>query len=404
MSQRANLDALGGSLAAALSVCIFYPLEVARVHLQTSRASNAEDEAFSKRAYDLMARAIRGFIERGVALRVIHTVLTSFVYYRIYSLLSRRGGRKRTVLSNLISSNFAAMLTVILAMPLETSVLNAQVSSQRESDEENRKEGEGRASSATGFESVKEALGHWYQGLTPALLLCLNPMIHYSIYDWLKLEVLNKKNDARIGGGGLQGQSGTRHQRSRPAGVWVENSNPIINRNKLTYDDLDSHQLGTGEAFIVGVVAKAAATLITFPLLRAKVLMMTSTDVRDTLADKEGDKKMASKGMSHVSTFGQSLNEEEETEDEADDGAAGSDRPTRTKTRKRSKSISELIRRSDAGKLFETLKLLFRVQGVSGLYVGVLIHLVHTTLRGAVSMTLKERLVQLLRQHAGMYK
>ena len=288
-------------------------------------------------------------------------------------------------------------------MPLETSVLVSQVSSQREGSDGSQEEGESRASRAraTGWGYVREKLGHWYQGLTPALLLCLNPMIHYSVYDWLKLEVLNRKNDARIGG---QGRDGIRHQRSPSTGVWVENSNPIINRNKLTYDDLDSHQLDTAEAFTIGVIAKAAATLITFPLLRAKVLMMTSTDVRDTLANKEEDKRKAKKGMSHVTTFGQSLNQEEE-DDVIDDGdcAAGSDRLD-SKTRKRSTSIHQFIRRSDAGKLYDTLVLLFRVQGLSGLYVGVLIHLVHTTLRGALSMSLKERLVQLLRRRAEMHR
>ena len=68
--------------------------------------------------------------------------------------------------------------------------------------------------------------------------------------------------------------------------------------------------------------------------------------------------------------------------------AAGSDRLD-SKTRKRSTSIHQFIRRSDAGKLYDTLVLLFRVQGLSGLYVGVLIHLVHTTLRGALSMSLR---------------
>ena len=53
------------------------------------------------------------------------------------------------------------------------------------------------------------------------------------------------------------------------------------------------------------------------------------------------------------------------------------------------------------GKLLNTLRLLFRVQGIPGLYVGVLVHLIHTTLRGAVSMTLKERLVLLLRSVGG---
>ena len=166
-------------------------------------------------------------------------------------------------------------------------------------------------------------------------------------YDWLKLEVLNRKNDARIGG---QGRDGIRHQRSPSTGVWVENSNPIINRNKLTMMTL----IATNwiRAFTIGVIAKAAATLIV-PLLRAKVLMMTSTDVRDTLANKEEDKRKAKKGMSHVTTFGQSLNQEEE-DDVIDDGdcAAGSDRLD-SKTRKRSTSIHQFIRRSDAGKLYD---------------------------------------------------
>ena len=280
------------------------PLEVARVHLQTSRASNSEDRAFSKRAYDLVIRAIGGFTERGVTLRVIHTLLTSFVYYLIYSSLSRRGGKKRTVLSNLISSNFAAMLTVILAMPLETSVLVSQVSSQREGSDGSRKKAKAvQAEQSHRMGICPGETGSLVSRLDTCSVTLSKPMIHYSVYDWLKLEVLNRKNDARIGG---QGQDGIRHQRSPSTGVWVENSNPIINRNKLTYDDLDSHQLDTAEAFTIGVIAKAAATLITFPLLRAKVLMMTSTDVRDTLANKEEDKRKAKKGMSHVTTFGQS--------------------------------------------------------------------------------------------------
>ena len=105
--------------------------------------------------------------------------------------------------------------------------------------------------------------------------------------------------------------------------------------------------------------------------------------------------------MAHVSTFTNSLHAENDDDDDDDEGepAAGGEEKIRTR-RRRARSISEYIRRSDMGKLLNTLKLLFRVQGISGLYVGVIIHLFHTTLRGAVSMTLKERLVQFLRSLA----
>ena len=55
--------------------------------------------------------------------------------------------------------------------------------------------------------------------------------------------------------------------------------------------------------------------------------------------------------------------------------------------------------KSDAGKLVKTLRLICRIQGVQGLYAGFYLHLLHTTLRGATSMALKERLVSLLTSH-----
>jgi hypothetical protein len=407
-------------LAAAASVCIFYPLELVRVRLQTTRDADGEELTLQQKAHDVLLRTIRGFTERGVALRVIHSILTSFLYYRIYSWLASRG-KKRTLGSNILSSNLAAMFTVLLAMPLESSVLNSQVASQNggsdspasTSSAERRNNAEG-GGEETGLEQLQGTLQQWYQGLTPSLLLCLNPMIHYSVYDWLKLETLNWKADQQVNRASAARQEQTQHNYHR-AGLYATNKQPLINRNKLTYEDLDSNQLGAGEAFIIGVIAKAVATLITFPLLRAKVLMMTSTDVRDTISNQEEDNSKARSGLAHVTTFGNSLNEEEASDDEEEDegAAAGSskeeveekiqnknNRRKKKEKRKSPRNISEFIRRSDAGKLFDTLKLLFRVQGISGLYVGVFIHLCHTTLRGAVSMTLKEQLVQFLRRVA----
>lgn len=404
MDSGPTLDALGGSVAAAASVCLFYPLELIRVRMQTTNVDDRQ-RTLQQRFHAVLMRTIKGFTERGVALRIIHTILTSFLYYRIYSWLARRT-KKRTVLSNIISSNLSAMFTVILAMPLESSILKNQVDSQGSDEDRSpsttsgNRQVEGSSDDEPGLVKLQKTLTYWYQGLTPALLLCLNPMIHYSVYDWLKLETLNWKKDNEINRAARNRQEQLKHT-YRHSGMYSDNRHPIINRNKFTYEDLDSNQLDTGEAFIIGVIAKAVATIITFPLLRAKVLMMTSTDVRDTVSNREEDKRKGATGMAHVSTFTNSLNAENDDDDDDGEGepAAGGEEKIRTR-RRRARSISEYIRRSDMGKLLNTLKLLFRVQGISGLYVGVIIHLFHTTLRGAVSMTLKERLVQFLRSHA----
>ena len=107
------------------------------------------------------------------------------------------------------------------------------------------------------------------QGLSPALLLCLNPMTHYTIYDLLKLELLNRSRINDVSSHILQGLKTD----SSPFGT----SN---GKELLTYDELDSHQLGMKQAFLVGIIAKAVATIFTFPLLRAKVLMMTNTNIK----------------------------------------------------------------------------------------------------------------------------
>ncbi|KAL3925157.1 MAG: hypothetical protein SGILL_000599 [Bacillariaceae sp.] len=72
----------------------------------------------------------------------------------------------------------------------------------------------------------------FWKGLAPALLLCSNPAINYTVYDVLKSRVLG------------------------------------VNAKQLTMP----------QAFALGLVAKFAATMITYPLIRAKVILMVSKD------------------------------------------------------------------------------------------------------------------------------
>lgn len=74
-----------------------------------------------------------------------------------------------------------------------------------------------------------------WKGLTPALLLCTNPSINYSVFD-------------------------------------------IVKSQMLTRDHRRSTQLTMPEAFVVGLVSKFVATIATYPLIRAKVILMVTSE------------------------------------------------------------------------------------------------------------------------------
>eukprot|EP00535_Pseudo-nitzschia_heimii_P005507 CAMPEP_0197185042 /NCGR_PEP_ID=MMETSP1423-20130617/11104_1 /TAXON_ID=476441 /ORGANISM="Pseudo-nitzschia heimii, Strain UNC1101" /LENGTH=489 /DNA_ID=CAMNT_0042636005 /DNA_START=216 /DNA_END=1688 /DNA_ORIENTATION=- len=81
-----------------------------------------------------------------------------------------------------------------------------------------------------------------WKGLAPALLLCSNPSIHYTVFDMLKSKVLTWKSP----------RYGSKSQKHI--------------------------QLSVSEAFVLGLLSKFAATILTYPLIRAKVLMMLQED------------------------------------------------------------------------------------------------------------------------------
>ena len=85
-----------------------------------------------------------------------------------------------------------------------------------------------------------------WKGLTPALLLCSNPSIHYTVYDVLKTKLLMSKQ----------------HSRSRSS----SGSKGGGQQQQLS--------LSVSDAFILGLLSKFVATIVTYPLIRAKVLLM----------------------------------------------------------------------------------------------------------------------------------
>jgi len=80
---------------------------------------------------------------------------------------------------------------------------------------------------------LQDILQLW-NGIGPSLLLTSNPAINFTVFDTLKSVILkNKKRQGK-----------------------------------------DKHSLGFGEAFVLGIIAKFASTIMTYPLIRTKMILM----------------------------------------------------------------------------------------------------------------------------------
>ena len=90
-------------------------------------------------------------------------------------------------------------------------------------------------------------LKDYWRGIRPALLLCSNPSIHFTVFDIVKEWVFA-------------------HKRRRLEHAQQSSSTDIVALN-----------LTMLESFILGMIAKFAATLATYPLIRAKVALMVSS-------------------------------------------------------------------------------------------------------------------------------
>lgn len=348
------------------------------------------------------------------------------------------------------------MITVLVAMPLEGLVLRQQVVQ----DEVAPSDSDINSTSATSSEGTLEdpCLSHrhrscctwwdrlaWlrdmYSGLTPALLLCANPAIHYTIYDYMKLKILNRRLNVR-------------NHAAISMATSTDPPPPPLARGRLTYDDLDSHHLSSQQAFLVGIAAKAVATFVTFPLLRAKVLMMTGNGTLEMESLNENITASPDNGnicAAAAQRKDEDANEDRDREEDEEEqrhrdnlvclptlqpspsstvaaavaasatrviattmtttssgdtvavsvgNSRGSTEAVTYSTITTPMTVTERfihwLRTSDVGRLVSILMSICRLQGVRGLYTGFFLHIFHTTLRGATSMSLKEFFLKVL--------
>ncbi|KAF4713520.1 ADP/ATP carrier protein, partial [Perkinsus olseni] len=216
--------ASSGAAGAAFSTLVMYPLDTVKTRLNVGVDENGEP--YDKGTLDVLLRTVRSggisALYRGLTAKLFHSVLQKFVYFYIYSAIirvyesRRRAEGKLSVSANLALGYLAALGSVFVTTPVEIVQTRQQVGKS-----------EGHFLRHLTQMALTEPTD-LYAGLGSNIILCVNPAIEYTTFDQLKRPFLR-------------------------------------GRSNLT----------SMEAFWLGALAKAVATVCTFPYVRVKVLQQT---------------------------------------------------------------------------------------------------------------------------------
>jgi hypothetical protein len=237
--QKAVADALAGVVGSLVSLWVAYPIDVWKTNVQAGRESSWNHP---------------GQLFAGWKTKTLHTASSSFCYFYLYSWIfsswtaSRKNKQPISAPTRLVLAALAACLNTCLTLPLDVISARHQTAhagNYREgsedddcSDDEEKKDDSVtlQYSSPKSLQRrlstrIKNFLSLW-KGLVPSLLLCSNPAIHYTVFDMTKAQLLRRRG-----------------------------------KSNLTMMD----------AFLLGMLAKFVATVTTYPLIRAKVILMVTS-------------------------------------------------------------------------------------------------------------------------------
>jgi hypothetical protein len=392
----------------------FYPVDVYKTSLQADdqesmiysdesrqQSSSMHQKRLSRQISTLSTPLNVADLFRGLNHKVVHTIVSSFTYFFVYSLVNtkylsfRRGNthsvsssstssqplqNKTSTIAKLILTAFSAMINTAITLPFDTissriqagrhnglsdgeedqtqscvkevKSINGDLLNMREERHYIKKfslntnlprEAFERRNTITDkygekrIQRLRAILSLW-NGLLPAILLCTNPAIQYTMFENLKSALLYHRS--------------SQHQGSK-----------------------QRKGLAMWEAFIFGLVSKFFATMMTYPLIRAKVMLMVSSpDVFDDDQEEEVE------GDDHDDDYCK------------DDLHHQGDRNGTNRSNRDANSNRQPVTKKHPRSLPLLLVSIYRNDGTRGLYRGCSVQLLHTILKSALMLMIRERI------------
>ncbi|KAJ3257882.1 ADP/ATP carrier protein [Boothiomyces macroporosus] len=220
-------DATAGAIGSVLANTIVFPLDVVKTRMQVqNKTLDATRDYKSPRDAILKILKTEGVkgLYAGIASGLVGTVVSSFSYFYIYSYIrgyysKKIGGVSISTAMELTLGAVAGALCQFIVLPIGI------VTTRQQTDEKEMTVYE------TAQKIVKEdGFTELWKGLQASLVLCVNPAITFGVFERIK--------------GIIQKAS----------------ANPNAN-------------ITSGQAFMIGALSKALATVVTYPYIMAKVRM-----------------------------------------------------------------------------------------------------------------------------------
>jgi adenine nucleotide transporter 17 len=240
----ALVQATAGAAGALIATVTLMPLEVIKTRIQVSDDRNATTLGTFK---DILKRQGFTALFSGVTVKTVESTSKNFIYFYVYDALNSivKQQTKLTTFVKLVLGFTAGVVNQTAVMPLEVLATKMQVISV---------DGQGLVDVARDI-LHKEGLRGLFKGYWFNVVLCINPAIQNTCFDKMKDAILRFK-----------------------AAQWKALG------KTYTYQSYPS--LTPLQSFVLGAVAKAIATIVTFPLVRIKTLLQAGEQVEQGNATK----------------------------------------------------------------------------------------------------------------------
>jgi len=234
----ALVHSLSGVLGSVAAMGLTYPLLTITTRLQVQSEGKPTSKKEQQQHYSGLIDALVKIIGNekwtslysGVQIALIGTALSTGIYYYWYELFKRKLKAQGIPLSTPVSLLVAAAAGAInTTCTTPFWVVTTRMQNARKQQMMMRQKGE-EPSDTTVTTTIKNlwdegGLSSFFTGLTPSLILVLNPAIQYMVYEQLRLLVLAKTS---------------------------------------------ARSLSSGQVFLLAAIGKVAATIVTYPYIVIK--------------------------------------------------------------------------------------------------------------------------------------
>ncbi|KAE8808579.1 peroxisomal adenine nucleotide carrier 1-like [Hordeum vulgare] len=295
-------EAASGAVGALVSTTVLYPLDTCKTKFQADVQTDQGAHKY-RNLSDVFWEAIKKkqflSLYQGLKTKNIQSFISQFVYFYGYSYfkrlyLEKSGAKSIGTKANLLIAAAAGACTVVVTQPLDTASSRMQTSAF----------GKSKGLRATLAE------GTWleaFDGLGISLMLTCNPSIQYTVFDQLKQKLILRQ--------------------TRKNAESASDSSPVA--------------LSAFSAFLLGAISKSVATILTYPLIRCKVMIQA--------ADPDDD-----------------------DEDESERTGPGNSRPPKT--------------------MLGAMHAMWNKEGIPGFFKGLHAQILKTVLSSALLLMIKEKI------------